>query len=71
MKNTEIEVLKFSGITEQHAVTEGEGDKSLEYWRDVHIAFFTSSYQENKEVKFDEDSLVVFETFKVIYRGAE
>lgn len=69
--NTEIEILKFRDITEQHAFIEGEGDKSLNYWRDAHIAFFTDSYQENKEVKFDEDSLVVFETFKVIYRGAE
>ncbi|MCT4606010.1 MAG: ASCH domain-containing protein [Marinisporobacter sp.] len=27
--------------TEEFAKTEGEGDKSLKYWRKVHIDFFT------------------------------
>lgn len=68
IKNTETEVLKFKDITEKHAFTEGEGDKSLEYWRNVHIDFFTNSCKETNEIDFNEDSLVLFETFEVIYK---
>ena len=68
IKNTKIEVLKFKDVTEEHAFIEGEGDKSLAYWRNAHIDFFTKTDNEIKEVKFNEDSLVVFETFEVIYK---
>lgn len=68
IKNIKIEVLKFKEITKQHAFIEGEGDKSLDYWRRAHKDFFTKRDQEIKEINFDEDSLVVFETFEVIYK---
>jgi len=45
---------------------EGEGDKSLEYWRRGHINFFT---EETKElgIEFNEELEVIFETFQVVY----
>ncbi|ALS03254.1 hypothetical protein ATZ33_02910 [Enterococcus silesiacus] len=67
IKNTVVEVLKFKDITEHHARTEGEGDKTLDYWRNAHITFFTEAYKGRQDIKFDWESLVVFETFKVIY----
>lgn len=67
IKNTAVEVLKFKNITKHHAKIEGEGDKTLAYWRNAHIKFFTESYNGVAGVTFDEESLVVFETFKVIY----
>ena len=68
IKNTQVEILKFKEVTEQHAFTEGEGDKSLDYWRNAHWNFFINCAKENEKTTFDEESLVVFETFKVIYR---
>ena len=68
IKNIKVEVLKFKEVTKKHSFIEGEGDKSLDYWRRVHKDFFTKNDQEIKEIKFDEDSLVVFETFEVIYK---
>ena len=35
-----VSVVPFKEVSEKHAFKEGEGDKSLAYWRDVHEAFF-------------------------------
>lgn len=61
-----VEILLFKDITEEHAWIEGEGDKSLEYWRKGHINFFTQETQA-LGIEFNEDIEVVFETFKVVY----
>lgn len=46
---------------------ESEGDKSLEYWRDVYIKFFT---KELKEVgrQFNEDMDIVYGDFEVVFK---
>lgn len=61
-----VEILPFKDITKEHAQIEGEGDKSLEYWRRGHINFFT---EETKElgIEFNEELEVIFETFQVVY----
>ena len=41
---------------------EGEGDKSLDYWRKVHIKFF----EEESEGKFNEDMEVLCEEFELL-----
>jgi uncharacterized protein YhfF len=61
-----VEILPFGSITEEHARIEGEGDKSLAYWRAVHEEFFTREAKE-AGLEFSEESLVVFETFAVVY----
>lgn len=35
-----VSVVPFKEVSEKHAFKEGEGDKTLAYWRDVHEAFF-------------------------------
>ncbi|APC41229.1 ASCH domain-containing protein [Clostridium estertheticum] len=67
IKTKKVTVLPFKDVNEKFAEIEGEGDKSLEYWRKVHIDFFT---RELKEVKreFSQDMLVVFEEFEVVYK---
>jgi uncharacterized protein YhfF len=61
-----VTILPFREVTEEYAKTEGEGDKSLEYWRQAHVNAFTRELKEyNRE--FDEDMLVVCEEFKVVY----
>ncbi|SKB55089.1 Uncharacterized protein YhfF [Acetoanaerobium noterae] len=61
-----VEILPFKDITKEHAQIEGEGDKSLEYWRRGHINFFT---EETKElgIEFNEELEVIFETFQIVY----
>ena len=58
--NTAIEILPFNDVTAHHALLESEGDKTLAYWRRVHIDFFTHAYTPESEIKFTPESLVVF-----------
>lgn len=67
IRTTQVSIVPFKEVTEEFARIEGEGDKSLEYWRNAHIHFFT---RELKEVgkKFSEDMLVVCEEFEIVYK---
>ncbi len=67
IQNIDIEVIPFCEVTKEHAFKEGEGDKSLEYWRNEHIIFFEDCLKDMKD-KFSENTLVVYEEFKLVYR---
>jgi uncharacterized protein YhfF len=45
---------------------EGEGDRSLAYWRDAHNRYFARRCQE-LGVPFTDELLVVFERFDVVW----
>ena len=68
IRTTKVYVTSFNEVTADHAFKEGEGDRSLEYWREVHKSFFT---EELKEVNlpFDEEMKLVCEEFEVVYTG--
>lgn len=66
IRTEEIRKKKFKEIKEEEARLEGEGDLSLEYWRNVHEHFFRAEYEE-KGKEFSEEIPVIFERFKVIY----
>ena len=40
VKLTEVKQVPFDLVTEQHAFEEGEGDRTLAYWRKEHQRFF-------------------------------
>ena len=67
IKTTAVTVLPYDEISENMASLEGEGDLSLEYWRDVHREFFSDEMAEYG-LSFDEKMPVVFEEFEVIYK---
>lgn len=62
-----VEILPFCEVTEEMAALEGEGDKSLAYWRRVHREFFTKEMDE-AGLCFTPEMSVVFETFRVVYK---
>lgn len=66
-KTIKVSVVPFLEVSEKHAFKEGEGDRSLRYWREVHEDFFTKSYKQSGLV-FHDNILVVCEEFKVIYK---
>lgn len=37
---TKVEVLPFNQVSAEHAYKEGEGDRSLDWWRQAHQDFF-------------------------------
>ncbi len=63
---TEIQNVPFNEVTSEFAFEEGEGDKTLEYWRRVHHDFFTKDAAENN-LEFHEKSIVVCEKFKLLF----
>ena len=64
---TKIEITKFRDITEEYAYIEGEGDKSLNYWRNAHREVFTRECREDFHMDFSEDMECVCEHFDVVY----
>ena len=46
VETTEVQVRPFNEVDAQFAYDEGEGDRSLAYWRRVHVAFFTRELAE-------------------------
>lgn len=67
IQTKKVTVLPFKDVTEEYAIIEGEGDKSLRYWQDVHIEFFNKELK-NIGKKFSEDMLIEFEEFQVVYK---
>jgi uncharacterized protein YhfF len=66
LQTTEVMIMPFNEVTEEFARAEGEGDLSLDYWREVHREFFTDGLKEfNRD--FEESMLVVCEVFELVH----
>lgn len=61
-----VETLPFDEITDEHARAEGEGDGTLEWWRDAHWAYYGRE-MENAGRKPTAQMLIVFTRFEVVY----
>ena len=66
IKTTKVYLAPFNRVTAEHAFREGEGDRSLAYWRDTHKRFFTEEL-EAENLEFSEDLELVCEEFEVVY----
>jgi len=62
IRTVEVEVRAFGLVDDAFAWVEGEGDRSLAYWRDAHIRFFAS-----QDRPVDDDTPVVLETFELLW----
>ncbi len=63
---TKVSVQSFHQVSADHAYKEGEGDKSLAYWRQVHEEVFTE-WMSEAGLTFTPDSKVVLEEFRKVY----
>ena len=66
IKTIKVYVTEFKKVSEEHAFKEGEGDRSLGYWRMVHESFLTDELASLNKF-FDENTKVVCEEFEVVY----
>lgn len=66
VKTTSVEIIPFDEVTEEHAFLEGEGDRSLSYWRDVHESFFSKELA-SLHLTFHNKLPVVCEKFEVVF----
>ena len=67
IQTKKVTIVPFYAVTAEHAHKEGEGDKSLDFWREVHEKFFTECLSE-AGLKFTSDMKVVCEEFEVVYK---
>lgn len=66
IQTTEIRHLPFLEVDAEFAFDEGEGDQTLEDWRDGHWRYFTKEAAENG-LEFNEKSLVCCERFRLLF----
>ena len=66
IRTTEVEVKPLSQVDDQFAWDEGEGDRSLTWWRQAHDRYFTRQC-EQLGVPFRDDLAVVFERFELVW----
>ncbi|ASK61469.1 RNA-binding protein [Virgibacillus phasianinus] len=66
-ETTNVQILPFNEVSAEFAAKEGEGDKSYDYWRRVHVEFFSNELKPLNKL-FDENMLVVCEEFKLVIK---
>jgi uncharacterized protein YhfF len=66
IRTTAVEVRAFGDVDEEFAWTEGEGDRSLAYWRDAHLRFFAGY-----GAAVHETTPVVLARFELLWDGRD
>lgn len=66
IETTSVKIQAYNKVDADFAYEEGEGDRSLRYWREAHHRFFTRQCQQMDQ-KFTEDAPLVCERFRVLY----
>lgn len=67
IQTTKVEIMPFNQVSEDHAYKEGERNRTLKDWKEIHETFFKHEC-ELMNVKFSEEMLVVCEEFQVVYK---
>src|SRR3712207_6049579 len=67
VETTEVEVRPYEEVDARFAYEEGEGDRSVEYWREAHWRFFSRTLPSiGREPAADMP--LVCERFRVVYK---
>lgn len=67
IETTEVEIRPFNEVDERFAHDEGEGDRSLAYWREAHLRFFAPICKRLGK-PLDDRMPLVCERFRLVYR---
>jgi uncharacterized protein YhfF len=62
-----VEECQYCDVTAEFAFLEGEGDRSLKWWRTAHWDFFEKECEE-LNIEPCEDMMLLLETFRVVYQ---
>lgn len=66
LRTTAVAIVPFAQVPASHAFDEGEGDRSLASWREIHRDFWGGDLRNGG--RFDDGMLVVCERFEVLHR---
>jgi histidinol-phosphate aminotransferase len=65
IETTDVTIVPFDQVTSEHAHSEGEGDRTLDYWRASHERYWRA-YSESPR-GFAPDMPIICERFRVIH----
>lgn len=65
IETTDVTIVPFDQVTSEHAHSEGEGDRTLDYWRTSHERYWRA-YSESPR-GFAPDMPIICERFRVIH----
>lgn len=65
IETTALATVPFDEVDAEHAFAEGEGDRTLEHWREVHERFWRE-HSENPR-GYEPDMPVLCERFRLVY----
>ena len=60
IESVEVSYRRYNEVDAAFAHDEGEGDRSLDYWREAHRRYFT------RMGKFSEDMMLMCERFRLV-----
>ena len=60
IESTEVTYRRYNDVDAAFAYDEGEGDRSLAYWRSAHRRYF------ERQGKFGEDMMLMCERFRLV-----
>lgn len=63
-----VEESKYSNVSADFAYMEGEGDRSLKWWRKAHWDFFAQEC-EKLDIEPSEDMILILERFHVVHQS--
>jgi uncharacterized protein YhfF len=70
IETTDVRIAPLAEVPLEHAIAEGEGDRTLETWRANHEAFWTSDDMrgelDDPDFTIDDATLVVLMRFRLI-----
>lgn len=66
IRTSDIRHVPYDEVDSRFASDEGEGDQTLEYWREVHCNYFAREAVE-LGIEFNEQSIVCCERFRLLY----
>ena len=65
IETIDLRTVPFDEVTDAHAYAEGEGDRTLQYWREVHERFWREHSEGPRG--FAPDMPVVCELFRLVH----
>lgn len=66
IRTTRVYTVPFDHVSDEHAFKEGEGDRTLAYWRKVHEDFFRAELSQ-AGLEFSRSMSVVCEEVEVVF----
>lgn len=68
LETTDLQTVPFDEVTAEHAHSEGEDDRTLASWREIHERYWRN-HSENPR-GFEPDMPVICERFRLVYPAA-